>query len=54
MERFPDPRNDEDYAKSLRNLDDYDDWEFGLEPISKDTTWVRLDKREGARTMHHA
>jgi hypothetical protein len=28
-------------ARELRNSDDYDDWEVGLEPIPGDTHWVR-------------
>ena len=34
-----DPRNEEDYAKQLRNSDDYDDWDAGMEPIPRDQTW---------------
>jgi len=37
MERFPDPRNDEDYAKTLRNLGDCVNLGLGLRPITKDT-----------------
>ena len=29
-------------ARDLRNQDDYDDWEVGLEPIPGDTCWVRV------------
>jgi hypothetical protein len=29
-------------ARELRNQDDYDDWEFGLEPIPGDTHWVKI------------
>jgi hypothetical protein len=29
-------------ARELRNADDYDDWEVGLEPIPWDTHWVRV------------
>jgi len=29
-------------ARELRNADDYDDWEVGLEPIPGDTHWVRI------------
>lgn len=29
-------------ARELRNADDYDDWEVGLEPIPGDTHWVRV------------
>lgn len=29
-------------ARDLRNQDDYDDWEVGLEPIPGDTHWVRV------------
>jgi hypothetical protein len=24
----------------MRNADDYSDWEYGAEPIEKDTSWV--------------
>ena len=34
-----DPRNEDDYAKQLRNSDDYDDWDVGMEPIPGDQTW---------------
>lgn len=34
-----DPRNEDDYAKQLRNSDDYDDWCVGMEPIPGDQTW---------------
>jgi len=26
---------------SIRNADDYDDWEYGTEPIPHDHTWMR-------------
>jgi hypothetical protein len=26
---------------SIRNADDYDDWEYGTEPIPHDHTWTR-------------
>jgi len=29
-------------SRELRNADDYDDWEVGLEPIPGDTHWVRI------------
>jgi|688.fasta_scaffold1857090_1 hypothetical protein len=29
-------------ARELRNQPDYDDWDFGLEPIPGDTHWVRV------------
>jgi hypothetical protein len=29
-------------SRELRNADDYDDWEVGLEPIPGDTHWVRV------------
>lgn len=32
--------SDLDYAKRLRNADDYDDWDVGLEPIPFDCTWA--------------
>jgi len=28
-------------ARELRNSEDYDDWEYGTEPIPGDTHWVR-------------
>lgn len=28
-------------SRELRNADDYDDWEYGTEPIPGDTHWVR-------------
>ena len=34
-----DPRNEDDYAKYLRNADDYDDWAVGMEPIPGDQSW---------------
>jgi glycosyltransferase A (GT-A) superfamily protein (DUF2064 family) len=37
-----DPRNEEDYAKRLRNSETYDDWEYGTEPIPRDETWTRV------------
>jgi len=42
-----DPRNDDDYASKLRNMDDYDDWEFGLEPIPLDHSWTKEKAPEG-------
>ena len=27
-------------ARDLRNLPDYDDWDYGTEPIPSDTSWV--------------
>lgn len=27
-------------ARAIRNEDDYDDWEVGMEPIPGDTSWV--------------
>ena len=38
-ELIEDPRNEDDYAKQLRNSDDYDDWDVGMEPIPGDQTW---------------
>jgi len=29
-------------ARELRNSGDYDDWEYGTEPIPGDTHWVRV------------
>jgi hypothetical protein len=29
-------------ARELRNAEDYDDWEVGLEPIPGDTHWVKI------------
>ena len=31
----------EEFAQWLRNQNDYDDWEFGTEPIPGDKTWVK-------------
>lgn len=31
----------EKYARELRNSDDYDDWDVGLEPIPRDSTWIK-------------
>jgi hypothetical protein len=28
-------------ARTIRNADDYDDWEAGMEPIPGDTNWVK-------------
>lgn len=28
-------------SPSVRNADDYDDWEYGTEPIPHDHTWTR-------------
>lgn len=33
LERLADPA-------SIRNSEDYDDWEYGTEPIPGDTTWT--------------
>ena len=29
-------------VRELRNADDYDDWEYGTEPIPGDTHWVKI------------
>ena len=29
-------------ARELRNASDYDDWQYGTEPIPGDTHWVRI------------
>jgi len=29
-------------ARDLRNSSDYDDWEYGTEPIPGDTHWVKV------------
>ena len=29
-------------ARDLRNANDYDDWEYGTEPIPGDTHWVKV------------
>ena len=29
-------------VSDLRNADDYDDWEYGTEPIPGDTHWVKI------------
>ena len=31
----------EELAKRLRNQQDYDDWEVGLEPIPHDKAWLK-------------
>lgn len=36
-----DPRNENDFARELRNSADYDDWNVGLEPIPFDSTWKK-------------
>lgn len=28
-------------SDEIRNADDYDDWEYGTEPIPHDHTWIR-------------
>jgi hypothetical protein len=28
-------------ARDLRNAPDYDDWEYGTEPIPSDTSWIQ-------------
>ena len=28
-------------ARSIRNDEDYDDWDYGTEPIPHDTSWIR-------------
>ena len=30
----------EDKARELRNAPDYDDWEYGTEPIPGDHNWI--------------
>lgn len=35
----------ESLAKILRNLDSYDDWEYGTEVIPNDTTWCKSKHR---------
>jgi len=30
------------HVSDLRNADDYDDWEYGTEPIPGDTHWVKI------------
>jgi hypothetical protein len=29
-------------ARELRNAEDYDDWDYGTEPIPGDTHWVKI------------
>ena len=31
----------EEFAKFLRNQQDYDDWDFGMEPIPHDKLWSK-------------
>lgn len=35
----------ESLAKILRNLDSYDDWEYGTEVIPNDTTWCKSEHK---------
>ena len=34
------PTTSDDKARELRNAPDYDDWEYGTEPIPGDHNWV--------------
>lgn len=34
-------QNQTDDPASIRNSEDYDDWEYGTEPIPHDHTWTR-------------
>ena len=36
------PTTSDDKARELRNAPDYDDWEYGTEPIPGDTHWVKI------------
>ncbi len=38
----------QEYARKLRNSDDYDDWDVGLEPIPRDSTWTKEKAPDGA------
>ena len=33
------PNHTDEYARQLRNSEDYDDWDYGTEPIPHDHTW---------------
>lgn len=33
----------EEFAKWLRNQQDYCDWTVGMEPIPRDKTWVKVN-----------
>lgn len=35
----------EEFASSLRNSADYDDWDYATEPIPGDKTWCKRCKR---------
>lgn len=35
------------YAANLRNSEDYDDFDYGTEPIPGDKTWVKRKKQCG-------
>jgi hypothetical protein len=34
----------EEFASQLRNQQDYDDFQYGTEPIPGDKTWVKMKK----------
>ena len=34
----------EEFASSLRNATDYDDWDYATEPIPGDKTWSKKSK----------
>jgi hypothetical protein len=36
----------QEVAKLLRNLETYDDWDVGMEPIPGDRTWSKTKKQE--------
>ena len=35
----------EEFARYLRNQQDYDDFEYGTEPIAGDKTWVQVKRK---------
>jgi hypothetical protein len=36
----------QEFASNLRNLEDYDDFNYGTEPIPGDKTWVKKDNKK--------
>ena len=43
-----DPRNEDDFARKLRNSADYDDWNVGMEPLPGDRSWAKKKPLKGA------
>jgi len=42
----------QEVAKLLRNLETYDDWDVGMEPIPGDRTWSKTKKQEKNEPNH--